>query len=146
MRRLMKAVVIVALLAVPAVDAAGEVAKCTMSFTLKGFSMFYKKADGQGTITCSNGQSAGVKITMRGGGLTFGRTEIKEGEGRFSGVVSIDELFGAYVAAEAQAGAGKAAQASAYTKGNISLVLTGKGEGRALGFAFGKLELIRTGE
>lgn len=127
-----------------AADAGSTGVKCTMSFTLKGSSMFYKKADGQGTITCNNGESAAVKITLRGGGLTFGKTEIREGEGRFSAVTGIDQIFGAYVAAEAQAGIDKAAQAAAYTKGDISLALTGKGVGKTLGFAFGKLELSRS--
>jgi len=139
------AVLASAWLVLAAANAVADGVKCTMRFTLKGTSMFYKKADGQGTITCNNGESAGVKITVRGGGLTFGKTEIQEGEGKFSAVTGIDQIFGAYVAAEAQAGAGKAAQAAAYTKGDISLALTGKGQGKTLGFAFGKLELTRTG-
>ena len=127
----------------PAASEGAPPTKCTMKFSLKGYSLFYKKADGQGTITCGNGESAKVKISLRGGGLTFGKNEVDEGEGRFSEVTGIDQIFGAYGAAEAQAGVGNSAQAAAYTKGSISLVLTGKGRGSTVGFAFGKLELTR---
>jgi len=146
MRTLGLAFAVVALFAfgaMPAVSEGAAPVKCTMKFTLKGYSLFYKKADGQGTITCSNGESAKVKIALRGGGLTFGKNEIPEGEGRFSEVTGIDQIFGGYGAAEAQAGVGDSAQAAAYTKGSISLVLTGKGKGSTIGFAFGKLELSR---
>ena len=34
--------------------------KCEMTFTLDGWSIFYKRADGEGTITCDNGQKAKV--------------------------------------------------------------------------------------
>ena len=46
-----------------------------MTFNLKGWSAFYKTAKGDGTITCSNGQKARVKIKATGGG----RTDLLEG-------------------------------------------------------------------
>ena len=31
---------------------------CTMKFSMSGWSAFYKRADGTGTVTCNNGQTA----------------------------------------------------------------------------------------
>jgi len=116
---------------------------CQMDFSLKGWSVFYKTAEGNGTITCSNGQSANVKISVTGGGLSFGKMEILNGKGTFSEVLNIDEIFGGYVAAEAHAGVVKSAQASVYTKGEISLAMTGSGRGVNIGIDFGKLEISK---
>ena len=129
---------------VVAQDKAPATAKCNMKFNLKGWSVFYKTAEGSGRVTCNNGETANVKINITGGGLTFGKMDILDGNGVFSEVVQIDEIFGAYVAAEAHAGAVKSAQASVYTKGEISLALTGTGRGMNIGVDFGKLEISRT--
>ena len=118
-------------------------ATCYMDFSLKGWSIFYKTAEGTGRVTCSNGQYADVKINVRGGGLSFGKMEIVNGKGTFTEVLNIDEIFGGYIAAEAHAGAVKSAQASVYTKGEISLALTGTGRGINIGIDFGKLEISR---
>jgi len=126
-----------------AAPAAGATTKCTMKFSLKEWSAFYKKADGQGTITCENGQTATVRITARGGGLTAGKGEIRDGKGTFSEVSDINELFGTYVAAEASAGVVKNAAASVVTKGEITLGLEGKGTGWELGVSFGKFIITR---
>ncbi len=120
-----------------------KLAECTMTFNLKGWSAFYKTAKGDGTITCSNGQKARVTITTKGGGLTFGKSEIIGGTGRFTGARNIDELFGSYVQSEAHAGAGKSADAQALTKGEVSLALHGTGRGVDIGFAFGKFTIDR---
>ncbi len=117
--------------------------KCEMTFTLAGWSAFYKTAKGDGTVTCNNGQSAKVHITCRGGGLTFGKSRILDGRGVFSEVTDISEIFGSYAAAEAHAGAVKSAAAQAMTKGEVSLALSGTGEGVDLGFAFGKFTISR---
>ena len=116
---------------------------CQMDFSLKGWSIFYKTAEGHGRVTCSNGQHADVKINVTGGGLSFGKMEILNGRGTFTEVLNIDEIFGGYIAAEAHAGAVKSAQASVYTKGEISLALTGTGRGINIGIDFGKLEISR---
>ena len=58
---------------------------CRMTFNLKGWSAFYKTAQGDGTITCDNGQKAKVRIKAKGGGITFGKSEIVGGTGRFTG-------------------------------------------------------------
>ena len=126
-----------------AADKTNASAKCNMDFSLKGWSVFYKTAEGNGTVTCSNGQHTNVKINVTGGGLSFGKMDILSGKGTFSEVQNIDEIFGGYVAAEVHAGAVKSAQASVYTKGEISLALTGTGRGVNIGIDFGKLEISR---
>lgn len=117
--------------------AAGEAVECTMTYTLKGWSAFYKTAKGDGKVTCDNGQSAAVKVKAKGGGITFGKSEVLDGEGNFSDVKDISEVFGTYAAAEAHAGAVKSSHAAVYTKGEISLALAGTGRGVDVGVAFG---------
>jgi hypothetical protein len=119
---------------------------CEMTFDLKGWSAFYKTAKGDATISCDNGQSANATISAKGGGLTFGKSEVINGTGKFSGARDIGELFGSYAQAEAHAGAGKSVAAQAMTKGEISLVLSGSGRGVDVGFAFGKFTLKRASE
>jgi len=116
---------------------------CELTFSMKGWSAFYKTATGEGTIKCSNGQTMNVKLTAKGGGLTVGKSSIEDGHGEFSAVHSIDEVLGSYVAAEAHAGAVKSAKAQVMTKGEVSLALSGKGRGWDLGVAFGKLTISR---
>jgi len=117
--------------------------KCTMTFSMSGWSAFYKTASGTGLISCSNGQKATVKLSAKGGGLTVGKSSIEDGYGEFSSVVGIEEIMGTYVSAEAHAGAVASAAATAMTKGNVSLALSGKGRGWDLGIAFGKLVIER---
>ena len=126
-----------------AADKTKTTADCHMDFNLKGWSVFYKTAEGSGRVTCSNGQHANVKINVTGGGLSFGKMEILDGKGTFSEVLNIDEIFGAYLAAEAHAGAVKSTQASVYTKGEISLAMTGSGRGVNIGIDLGKLEISK---
>ena len=116
---------------------------CKLSFELSGWSVFYKKSSGTGTIRCDNGQSMKVSLEARGGGLSFGKSRIANGVGEFSGVNDISELLGAYASAEAHAGAGKSAKASVVTKGPVSLALSGKGKGWDVGVAFGNLVIKR---
>jgi hypothetical protein len=117
--------------------------KCEMSFSMKGWSAFYKTSSGTGTIKCSNGQSTSVKLSAKGGGITVGKSSIEDGHGEFSAVHSIDEVIGTYASAEAHAGAVKSAKAQVMTKGEVSLALSGKGRGWDLGIAFGKLSITR---
>lgn len=116
---------------------------CNMEYTLKGWSAFYKTSSGSGTITCENGQTAKVKISAKGGGLTAGKSEVREGHGKFSEVSDIKELFGSYANASAAAGAVKSSEAQALTKGEVSLALAGKGTGVELGVSFGKFTITR---
>lgn len=114
---------------------------CTMSFTLKEWSAIVKKAEGRGIITCANGQTADVRLSAKGGGLTAGKGEIRDGKGKFSDVRDIKELFGNYAAADATAGAVKSAGASVVTKGEVTLGLSGTGTGWEVGISFGKFTI-----
>jgi hypothetical protein len=116
---------------------------CEMTFSIKGWSAFYKTAKGEGQITCDNGQSASVKISTKGGGLTFGKSEVLDGEGTFSPVESIEKVFGSYATAEAHAGAVKSSSVQAMTKGEVSLALAGTGQGFDLGVSFGRFKITR---
>lgn len=120
-----------------------QLTKCELKFDLRGWSAFYQSATGSGTITCGNGQKAGVTIRTKGGGLTVGTSHISNGHGSFTEVASINELFGTYASAEAGAGAVNAAQARVVTKGTVSLALSGTGKGWDLGFSFGEFVLKR---
>ena len=115
---------------------AGDIS-CKMTFQLSGWSVFYKTAKGTGTVRCSNGQSLQVKLRAKGGGLTFGKTKITHGIGKFTGISNVRDVLGYYAEAVAHAGAEKSAAAQVLTKGNVSLALSGKGEGWNLGVAFG---------
>lgn len=114
---------------------------CKLRFTLSGWSAFYKRADGSGTVTCNNGQSMKVKLHARGGGLSVGKSTVRSGVGEFSGVQSINDVLGDYASAEAHAGAVKSAQGQVVTKGEISLALSGTGDGWDLGIAVGKFSI-----
>jgi len=126
-----------------ALPAAADMTSCRLTFSLKGWSFVYKQYKGGGKVTCENGQSAKVRIVTKGGGLTVGKSEIDDGEGTFTEVKDISEIFGTYVAAEGAAGATKSAGASAMTKGEISLALTGTGRGFELGVSFGSFTIER---
>lgn len=130
------AALLAGLAALPATVHAHDLS-CRMSFQLSGWSVFYKTATGSGVVTCDNGQSMHVKLRAKGGGLTFGKTRIDHGEGKFTGVERIGDIKGHYANAEAHAGAEKSADAQVVTKGDISLALSGKGRGWNLGVAFG---------
>jgi len=125
-------------------DGAARLTECKMRFNLSGWSAFYKTATGHGTITCDNGQTASVKIRAKGGGITFGKSEVVGGTGTFTGARSITELFGSYAQGEVHAGVVKSGDAEALTKGEVSLVLAGTGRGIDIGFDFGKFTISRT--
>lgn len=132
-----------ALLAVAAPAHARKDLDCEMRFSLAGWSAFYKTASGEGTVTCNDGTKLRVAIEAKGGGLTFGKSEINDGRGRFTEVYDIEDVLGAYASAGAHAGAAKSAEAQVLTKGPVSLALSGKGSGWDLGVAFGKFTLSR---
>ena len=129
-------------LAASGAQAADHDLKCTMTFQLKTWSIFYKSAIGSGTIHCSNGQSLRVRLRAKGGGLTAGKST-EAGRGEFSPVGTLDEVLGGYATAQAHAGAGDSVQAQVMTKGRVSLALTGKGHGWSLGVDFGELLIER---
>jgi hypothetical protein len=123
------------LAAIPAAQAAET--HCTLHYNMAGGGAFYKHSTGSGQISCDNGQHLAVTIESKGGGLTFGHSEIKDGVGKFSPVSDVHDLIGGYATAEANAGSGEASKAQVVTKGGISLALTGKGSGHTLGVSFG---------
>jgi len=95
----------------------------------------------KGTITCAKCGSMKVKISAKGGGITFGKSEVIGGTGRFYGATSVEDCLGSYAQSEAHAGAGKSSDAQALTKGDINLTLVGTGKGVDVGFAFGKFTI-----
>jgi hypothetical protein len=141
-RRFTLAFASVALFAALAAPVA-QATDCTMKFNLTSWSIFYKASKGSGTITCNNGQSANVRLEGRGGGLTAGRSKVRDGFGKFSEVGDIKELLGTYAAGGAAAGAGKSSEAQVVTKGEVSLALAGNGTGVELGVSFGKFTISR---
>lgn len=126
----------------PASARSGELS-CKLHYNLSGWSVFYKTAKGSGTVTCANGQSMAVHIRVKGGGLTIGKTEVKNGIGKFSEVHSITDVLGHYATAGAHAGADKSASAAVLTKGDVSLALAGKGRGWNLGIDAGAFIIER---
>lgn len=117
--------------------------KCELSYNLQGWSIIYKHAEGAGTVTCSNGESAPVKISVVGGGLTAGKYRVENGKGEITRVHGIAEVFGDYVQAGAEAGVVRSAQAQVLTKGTTSLALSGTGQGINLGVSVGKFTISR---
>jgi len=130
-------------IAVVPAGAGAETTICRMDYDLKSWSAFYKKASGTGTITCDNNQTATVKLSAKGGGLTAGRSVVRDGHGTFSEVANIKELFGSYINGSAAAGVGKSSEAGVMTKGEVSLALAGNGTGVELGVSFGKFTITR---
>jgi len=116
----------------PAAHAAGNL-DCQLRYNLSGWSLIYKTASGNGTVSCSNGTSLPVRIEVKGGGLTVGKSKITNGRGSFTGAVSVNELLGTYASVGAHAGAVKSSNAQVMTKGDISLALSGTGKGWDLG-------------
>jgi hypothetical protein len=114
---------------------------CKMTFDMSGWSAFYKTASGTGNIQCSNGQSMAVKVSAKGGGITFGKNRIRNGFGEFANVGDIRDVLGSYATVEAHAGTEKSASAQAMTNGKVSLALSGKGKGWNLGVAFSKFTI-----
>lgn len=121
----------------------GGSTQCKMTYSLAGWSAIYSTAHGSGTITCDNGQSAGVSLRAKGGGLTAGKSKIVNGHGTFSEVGDISELFGSYASAEAHAGVVGSSAAQVVTKGTVSLAFSGTGKGVDLGVTFGEFVIAR---
>ncbi|MDD1620261.1 MAG: hypothetical protein LUQ11_02175 [Methylococcaceae bacterium] len=113
---------------------------CTMTYKMSGFSLVYKQYDGIGNISCRNGQRAQVVLASKSIGFTIGKSEI-EGTGVFSDVRNLNEIYGSFVALEGHAGATKSVDGQVLTRGEISLVLSGKGRGIDIGVTLGALTI-----
>lgn len=109
--------------------------KCQMTFTLSGWSIIYKTADGTGTVTCNNGQSMKVHLDAKGGGLTVGKYKLTDGHATFSHVTDISQILGTYATGSAHVGAVHSGHVAAMTKGRVSMTLSGNGEGWDIGAA-----------
>jgi hypothetical protein len=140
---ILAALALAATFATAAPSPAAALTKCEMRYDMKEWSIFYKQGKGAGTITCDNGQKADVTLEAKGGGLTAGKGQIRDGLGKFSDVADIADIFGTYASAGASAGAGNSAAATAMTKGEVSLALSGKGQGIEVGVSFGKFTITR---
>jgi len=148
MRRISWMIVLGLFLATPALaqEEKAEAAKkvhCKMTFDIKGWAAIYRKADGTGHITCSNGDTFDVVLEQRGLGLAAGEGEIKGGKGVFSPVEKTEEILGTYIGQSASAGVGKGDAAAAYVKGSISLAVSGQGELKGLGAGGARLTITR---
>jgi hypothetical protein len=115
--------------------------RCELNFSLHGWSAIYSHAEGKGVVTCKDGSTLPVLITVRGGGLTAGRDQVDHGTGKFTHVTTIDDVIGRYAQGEAHAGAVKSGTAQVLTKGTVSLALAGAGEGIDLGVDVGEFIL-----
>lgn len=113
---------------------------CSMTYKLEGFSLAYRQYDGTGEVTCVNGEKASVKLSSKSIGFTIGYSEI-EGEGYFTEVKSIDEILGNYISLGNHFGFSRSVDRQVLTRGEISLVLTGRGHGFDIGFTIGDLSI-----
>jgi hypothetical protein len=116
---------------------------CKLDFSLSGWSAVYSHAQGKGVVSCKDGTSLPVVISVTGGGLTAGKSQVDHGTGKFTHVRTIDDVLGRYAQGEAHAGAMKSGTAQLLTKGTVSLALAGSGEGIDLGIDVGEFTLKR---
>lgn len=125
------------------VRAEGADLGCKLKFSLGGWSVIYKHAEGSGIVTCPNGASLPVKISAKGAGLTVGKSKVDNGTGHFTNVHNIADVLGSYAEGEAHAGAVKSGSVQVLTKGTVSLALAGAGEGIDLGVDVGEFTLTK---
>ena len=121
---------------------AADMSSCALTYSLQGWSFFYQEYRGNGFISCRNGQKAHVAIVSRGGGVSFGKSEINDGKGVISRVRSLNEVFGTYVFLDGHAGATRSVEGRIMTKGEVSLALSGFGRGFDLGVTVGTFSIL----
>ena len=138
---------VVLLLAVACAPVAAAAAdrdlSCDLTFTAKSWSAIYERVEGAGTVTCKDGSTMPVTISAKGLGITAGKWKINDGKGRFSHIDKINDVLGDYLSVSGNIGAGKSGTAQALTKGKVSLVLTGKGDGFDIGVAINDLKIMK---
>jgi len=129
---------------VPAAPArAAGMTDCEMRFSMSGWSVLYKTSSGTGRIRCTNGQALEVRIKVKGGGLSVGKSRIDNGLAKFSQVRRLDDVLGAYVSGEAHGGAVKSGTAQVMTKGEVSMALSGAGQGWDVGLVLSEFRISR---
>ena len=138
--RLLAGAALPCLVAGPCLAGTADLA-CKLQYRVKGWSALVKVADGTGTVTCSDGSTKAVTIKLRSIGATVGKSQIDNGVGKFTDVLSIDDVLGTYAQSEVHGGVGKSASAQVLTKGTVSLALAGAGEGIDLGVTVGELTI-----
>ena len=129
-------------LSLTATSASAQETRCHITYSLHGWSAIYKHATGSGVIRCDDGQRAHVRIRVNGGGLTAGKWRIDDGEGEFTHVRRLQDVYGSYLSANADAGVVRSAGAQVLTKGDVSLALGGTGHGVNLGVDVGKFTIL----
>lgn len=135
--RLMKIAALASLaLAMSGPAVAEDLLSCRITYKLTGWSFVYKQYRGQGIVTCNSGQRINVSIVTHSGGFTIGKSEI-EGGGIFSGIKSVNEIYGSFLALDGHVGMTKSVDAQVMTKGEVSLALSGKGRGVDIGVTLG---------
>lgn len=118
-----------------------ETHSCSIKYNLTGWSFLYKAYKGSGVVHCPNGQIARVSLTLHGGGLTLGVAEIDNGIGKFTGIKSLEDIYGTYFSIDVHAGFARSAEARALFKGYIAGGNAGVGGGYNLGFTFSGLTI-----
>ena len=127
--------------AVTPARASGADLECKLSYSLSGWSLIYKHTTGTGVVKCNDGKSMPVRVTANAVGLTAGKWHIDNGQGKFTDVHNIHDVLGAYAQASANAGLAKSGEAQVLSKGDISLALSGAGEGVNLGVDIGQFKI-----
>ncbi|NOQ17399.1 MAG: hypothetical protein GQ581_10105 [Methyloprofundus sp.] len=122
---------------------AAQAMDCNITYNLKGWSAFYKTATGTGMLSCSNGQSANVKLNLKGGGFTIGVIDITAGKGKVFGVKSINDVFSGHFTMGAHAGFIKSVEGRLVPHKTGVLRMHGKGTGYNIGFYLGALKIKR---
>ncbi len=120
-----------------------EAEECDLKYTMKGWSAFYKTYKGSGVVTCPSGKSANVNLSLKGGGLTFGASEITNGKGKIRGVQSIGDIYGGAFALGGHAGFTKSVEGRWIPRGSRTVTLTGKGKGYDIGWSMGGFRISK---
>jgi len=142
-RTLLAALASALLLSSTGAFASGADLDCKLHYSLHGWSLVYKHTTGDGTVTCSNGQTMRVHVAAKAIGITAGKWRIDNGTGSFTDVHNIHDVLGDYAQASANAGVVKSGEAQVLSKGPVSLALAGNGEGVNLGVDVGKFTISR---
>lgn len=118
-----------------------EMTHCKLTYSLRGWSFLYRDYSGTGTVVCANGEQAQVTIRSRGGGISFGKSEIDHGEGKITSVKNLQEVYGSYAYLQGHIGATKSVEGVVLTKGEVSLALSGSGRGIDVGMTIGRFTI-----